>query len=98
MKEFIYQIMNFLVGIPITLFKGLAISKLWLWFIVPLGVMPIGVIHGVGLAVILVLFTGSYPHVDKDEDSADIMIRHQIFSVMLTGLCFLSGYIYHLFM
>lgn len=42
----------FLIGIPGTLWSGLAISIIWGWFIVPLGVMSITAAHGAGLHVL----------------------------------------------
>lgn len=42
-----------LLSIPIIILEGFLFSIYWKWFIVPLGVMPISVAHGVGLSVML---------------------------------------------
>ena len=46
------------IMLPISIFlKGFVLSRLWLWFMVPLGVMPITLAHAYGLAVMIALFT-----------------------------------------
>lgn len=39
--------------IPSILLRAWALAKLWLWFVVPLGVQPIGRAHAYGLAALL---------------------------------------------
>jgi len=47
-----------LIMIPISiLLKGFVLSKLWFWFMVPLGVVPISLAHAYGLAILIALFT-----------------------------------------
>ena len=36
-------------GIPLAIWGGFVFSKLWEWFVVPLGLQPLGVAHAVGL-------------------------------------------------
>lgn len=38
---------------------GFVASVLWGWFIVPLGVAPIGVLHASGIAIVVSAFLGS---------------------------------------
>jgi len=55
----------FIVVTPISFFLAAAAVKLgWLWFVVPLGVSPIGYLHAVGLAM-LAGFMARTPRSDK---------------------------------
>lgn len=42
-----------------TITCGFAMSMVWKWFVVPLGVSPIGIVHAVGLSVLLCLMRPS---------------------------------------
>jgi hypothetical protein len=42
-----------LLGVPVMLWSGFALTILWGWFFVPLSVPPIGIAHSIGLAVIV---------------------------------------------
>jgi len=48
-----------LIVLVSTVFRGYVFSVLWLWFAVPFGVMPITVVHGIGISV---LFRLLMPH------------------------------------
>lgn len=53
----LFIILGFIVIIPLTsIYYGWAISTLWNWFIVPLGVMEIGTAHAIGISCLLGLF------------------------------------------
>lgn len=40
--------------------NGFALSYLWLWFVVPLGVKPLGIAHAIGLGAIVRFLTHQY--------------------------------------
>jgi hypothetical protein len=42
--------------VPYSIYVGAVLAALWGWFIVPLGVQPIGIAHAVGLAVFIGMF------------------------------------------
>lgn len=57
--EGIDALVAFMLLIPVLLLEGLVFSTMWGWFVVPLGIQKIGVIHGIGLATTIHLVTGS---------------------------------------
>lgn len=40
--------------------EGFVISMLWGWYVVPLGVLPINLLHGVGIALLVSVLTFKY--------------------------------------
>ena len=40
-----------------TLMRGYIVQQLWLWFIVPLGVIEISLVHGIGLGITTAFLT-----------------------------------------
>jgi polyferredoxin len=77
---------------------GFVAAKLWLWFMVPLGSMPITYWHAAGLSALLAVFLGSRG-LSHDDDPAKYgeRIRHGLISVALIPLlCFGSGWVAHL--
>jgi hypothetical protein len=39
--------------LPLAAFQALVLSHVWAWFVVPLGVSPIGIVHAMGLVFVL---------------------------------------------
>src|SRR5271156_2972201 len=79
--------------IPISImFNAFVLHKMWAWFIVPLGVAPIGLAHAWGIAILMGMFTMSLKtgSKDKDEKVAEV-------AVLLVGPLFtlLFGWIAH---
>jgi hypothetical protein len=46
---------------------GFVLSYLWLWFVVPLGVPPIGILHSYGLSLVVLMMT-LRPSIRKNEE------------------------------
>lgn len=56
-EELFASIMALVVCTPVSLvLNGYVLSKYWEWFVVPLGVDPIGWFHAYGLATLVVYF------------------------------------------
>lgn len=81
--------------IPVGMFlNALALSVLWGWFVVPLGVVSIGKAHAFGLAVLVNLFTQSHKRETKDEQTSVL-----VFSVLFAPIVALgAGWMFHQFM
>lgn len=58
------------LDIPIVIFRGFILAKLWGWFIVPLGVMQIGIAHAIGLSILISVFTWKNEKTPKDDDDS----------------------------
>lgn len=50
--------------------KGFVLTKLWAWFVVPLGLPEIGIANAYGICLLLVLFT-----VTKKPDSENVTME-----------------------
>ena len=46
-----------IIMVPLMLLGGVVFSDLWRWFVVPLGLMPIGIAHAIGLRGVVSLVT-----------------------------------------
>lgn len=83
-------VIGFLVSIPLGLYKGWVIHLLWRWFVVPLGVDPIGVAHAWGLSLLVGLMT-----VQRDSERAETplegLFQVVFLSLMLSTLALAFG-------
>lgn len=79
-----------LIFLPLSiLFRGVVVSFLWAWFIVPLGVMPIGKAHALGISALMSLLTSS----DKSDDSS--LLAQTIASFISYAVILGFGYLWH---
>jgi hypothetical protein len=58
-----------LVLLLLILLRSMVLTKLWDWFIVPLGVLPIGLAHAYGLALTATMFTDRYAAKSSDKET-----------------------------
>jgi hypothetical protein len=81
-----------LLMFPLYILKGFVISKLWLWFVVPyFGLEPLSIPLAIGLGMIV-------SFVSNPRKENDVKIRDTcLFSILLSLLTLLSGWIVHLF-
>lgn len=49
-------------------FEGLVLSYLWQWFVVPLGLKPVTILHAIGLCVLLDFITYHYYDYKRSEE------------------------------
>lgn len=74
-----------LVSLGTLALEGVVVMQLWRWFVVPLGVTPIGYWHGMGLSILASQLT--HQHAPKpDEDSTAILARSLTATLLLWGL------------
>lgn len=89
-------ILKFLLGMifmPVSCaVSGITVKYLWGWFIVPLGVRPVGILWALGISILVGRLTYSGP---ASKDSFGMQIAA---SLGANGLMLLLGYIYHLYM
>lgn len=76
-------------------FKGFVLSRLWGYFVVPLGVPEIGIAHAFGLALVVSMFTPTPSGKDKDseEGMGERVIRAIFMSFGVPALILLIGWI-----
>lgn len=88
------------LDIPSVIFRGLVLSALWLWFIVPLGVPAVGIAWGIGIALLVGLITKN-PHVAESDADEEPLVRAftKVFSnVFVSLLAWGMGALVHGFM
>lgn len=69
------------------LITGWAVSTLWGWFIVPLGVEDITYIHAIGVAIFIGMFTNSASeNSDKDNEWLAKAVAKLLWPVLAVGL------------
>ena len=73
--------------IPLSImFNAFVLHKMWAWFVVPLGVAPIGLAHAWGLAILIGMFTISLKRGTKDKKEqlaqAAILLSGPIFTLL----------------
>ncbi|MHC4621207.1 MAG: hypothetical protein ACYTEQ_25955 [Planctomycetota bacterium] len=78
--------------------RGLVLSELWGWFVVPLGLEPIGIAHAIGLSLAVGMFAQA-----KSKDNEDKPFMHQVIVAVLSAaigpaFVWLMGAIIHSFM
>lgn len=54
---------------------GLVLTKLWVWFVVPLGPPPIGVAHALGIAVLVGLLTHQIRREDWEGERGAVFLE-----------------------
>jgi len=57
----LFILVVFVLGL---MWTGFCLSSLWGWFVVPLGVNPIGIAHAIGISTVIAMFTYRF---QKDE-------------------------------
>lgn len=85
------SLLAFVVGIIV---RGFVVSIGWGWFIVPLGVTPIGFAHALGISVFAAAMTHKIDTNKPEKDGLQMMVEGLIMNVLILGFM----WIYQLFM
>jgi hypothetical protein len=84
-----------------SIIKGLALSVLWGWFMVPIFDLPeLAIAPAIGLALIASYLTHQHDHAkDEDEESfGTSVLRSFLYSILMPLWMLLIGWIVHQFM
>lgn len=79
-----------------TVLGAYAVSSLWLWFVVPLGIKAIGLVHAYGLSIIVHYMTMEMP--DHKKLAKEPFASRVGFRILLTLTALGLGYVTHTFM
>lgn len=98
--------MTFLLQVALmvaaTALRGWVLSVMWAWFVVPLGVVPLGVAHAIGLSAVFAALKGvARADVVDDRDRGRDAVTETVVLIlsMLASLLFLLvGAVAHAFM
>ena len=88
MKSFL----EFCLALISSFVTSLCLALMWKWFITPLGVPAISVIHAVGLCFILGIVFG------KKDPKAKIDVEKLLYAMLYDGIGLLFGFLVHLAM
>lgn len=72
-----------LLVVPLAAWCGYVVSRLWTWFVVPLGVPHVGVWHAAGICALVDLFIFS-PTMAREKKSHSDLISYAIVAPAIT--------------
>ncbi len=99
MAKLIAWLLVIAIDIPVIMLRGFVLSVLWLWFIVPLGVSPIGIAWGIGLSILVGLFTMNFAkQTEIDAGPMEKALIKTVASAVVSLMCWGFGAIVHSFM
>ena len=81
MMETLAKVLLFIVTLALVAAAGIplwgwAVAKLWLWFVVPLGLMPLSWAHAYGLATLIGLVSGHWlPDPKKTKEKIRVLVH-----------------------
>lgn len=89
-----------LVLLPFSiLLRAFVLTQLWAWFVVPFGIVQIGLAWAYGLSTAVAMFTQhSSPKSSEDEEISKLVARFMGMAFGMPLLCWLAGWICHMFM
>jgi uncharacterized membrane protein len=86
------ELLGFISLIGSIIFRGIVLSVLWKWFIVPLGVIEIGIFHAIGFSLLVTYLVFQMP--SREISWGETIITSFVISLVVL----LFGFIFHLFM
>lgn len=96
-KTWTLALVELALVLPLAAWWGFAVSTLWRWFVVPLGVVQIGIWGAAGLAMLVRLMTVDTTLLSRSSDDStfeSFMIQTGL-GLILPALCLGFGAIYH---
>ena len=90
MVQILALIIVLAIAIPIGILKAFVLSVLWGWFIVPFGIVDIGIVHAWGIILVGSIFNG----IVKDEIKITSKLVSQSIAQPIAVLAI--GYILHI--
>lgn len=86
------------VGIVLgMLINGIVLSFLWQWFLVPLGLPALGLVHAMGVGLIVRYLTYQTVNCKKEDDEKQVWVQ-LVGSLVYPLFILLFGFVVHLFM
>jgi len=72
--------------VALCLLNGFMLSYMWAWFIVPLGAPPIGVLHAIGIGILVSVLTSEASPGGQDEDAIQKMLGKLFAKLAVFGI------------
>lgn len=83
-----------LLNVLSSIILAFVLTKLWGWFVVPLGMKPIGMVEALGVSLVATFLT--YTYVSNDEEHS--ALNTQLWSILMSLLAWGFGTIYAWFL
>jgi len=83
------------VVVGMALLDGLVLSVMWGWFLVPLGLPPIGLAMAIGIGAIVSLVTSTHVHKSRKGEEIDELVESLINAVLKLVILLVVGWIAH---
>lgn len=83
--------------LPFAAWSGFAVSHLWKWFVVPLGLPAISIFHAAGLTLIATVMTG-IPDVNSGRTAWEGLANSVLRGLFIPTLALGAGWAYTLFL
>jgi len=88
-----------LLSLPISyVVRGVVLSTMWCWFLVPLGLTEIGKAHAIGIASLVSLIACSPPQCRDDRDNMEKIGAYFGIAFIVPFIVLLAGFIVKQFM
>lgn len=93
-KDKVYTLLHLVFLVPAIMGRAWVMAQLWAWFMVPLGVVSIGMAHTLGLSTLFGMYTY---HLTRTEVKNDIAKSFWLM-VLVPFIAYFLGILYHSFM
>ena len=80
-----------ILGVAIGLLNAWGITLLWKWYVVPFGIIQIGIVHAYGLGLIYSIFKG-YKKPENDEIDWTSIIASPVYCWLLVFFGYLAQF------
>jgi hypothetical protein len=91
----LYVLIVLMIPVSIVV-NGLLLRLFWGWFVVPLGLAPIGIAHALGISVLVAMLTYEYTREPEDGRSTKEVVSSALLRAVVRPLVLLAmGSIYH---
>jgi hypothetical protein len=87
-----------LMAVPfLAVLRGWVLSILWAWFMVPLGMRPIGIAHAIGVGILVSMFTMN-AKMDENKPTTARVVKGLLFALIGPLILLTMAAIAHWFM
>jgi hypothetical protein len=79
--------------IPLGLLRGWVISIMWGWFVVPLGILPLSIVHATGLGVLITMLVLQKTSNSSEENEIEGYVASVVYPIFFLGIGWLWNYL-----
>ncbi|MBR4022690.1 MAG: hypothetical protein IKI94_08925 [Ruminococcus sp.] len=89
-----WYVLGFILAILGSILQGFYASKMWMWFMVPLGLPSISVAHAMGIAMVcgMMISSGSTKKIKNGEDMCSYALAAAVTMTIMFGIAAIINY------